>query len=809
MPQPVPPPETPAVIQSVTVENSASLDKSSNGTPVSTPTRTLQSGVLSRSIPSEVLVPQPSVLTASKSAALLGPPISIGYSQRSKFSDQASPRIPNFVPSKSSFVALGKQNITHLVTQERGGQVREFELNVPTQETQPSPEETVAPPSNQGEAAPQPSGQQETVAPPSNQGEAVHQHVDIPELKPASTGISGVLELTADRQEYNEQEKVVTAEGNVALRFRSGLLNADRVQINLPNRLVVATGNVALTRGNQVLRGERFEYYLVQDTGVVLNARGEFYTPTSGTDLSITPPIDGSPDTLPPRPLSDRITSNQPLQGISNAGGYSFVLGAGSTATNVAAPTSGGSINRVRYQADRVDFDGQNGIATNVRITNDPFSPPELELRADTARFRRIEPLVDEIVATKPRLVFDQGLKIPTFRRRIRIDRRPREPSLFTFGYDGEDRGGLFVQSNLEVLNTRPLRFTLTPQYFIQKAVTEGSYVDPSVFGLRAQLEGDFGPQTTLEGRAVFTSLDLGEVEDELRASLRLRQTIGTPVGPHSLTLEYSYRDRLFNGSLGFQTVQSSLGAVLTSPIIPLGQTGIDLSYQVGVQIIDSETDRIDLLDPLVPPFDSSDFRISLTRYQGSATLSRTFPIWRGQALPATPTEGLRYTPTPVVPYLNLDTYITGVANAYSNGDSQESLSATVGLVGQVGHFSRPFLDYTGFNISYTQVALNGQSPFLFDREADTTVLSGGITQQIYGPFRLGFQTSLNLDTGEEISTDYFIEYSRRTYNIVLRYNPVLQLGSISFRINDFNWTGNPGVLDTGDVRPVIQGVTR
>jgi hypothetical protein len=118
-------------------------------------------------------------------------------------------------------------------------------------------------------------------------------------------------------------------------------------------------------------------------------------------------------------------------------------------------------------------------------------------------------------------------------------------------------------------------------------------------------------------------------------------------------------------------------------------------------------------------------------------------------------------------------------------------------------------LDYTGFNISYTQVALNGQSPFLFDREADTSVLSGGITQQIYGPFRLGFQTSLNLETGEEISTDYFIEYSRRTYNIVLRYNPVLQLGSISFRINDFNWTGNPGVLDTGDVRPVIQGVTR
>lgn len=800
MPQPVPPPETPAVIQSVTVETSASLDKFSSGTPVSTPTRTLQSGASSRSTPSEALVPKLSILTASKSADLLGPPISSGYSQRSEFSSKPSPRIPDFVASKSSSVVLGKQNITHLVTQERGGQVREFELNVPTQDTQPLSEEKVAPPSNQGDVVPQPSGSEEKVAPLPNQGEAVHQHVG---TTTTPTGISGVLELTGDRQEYDEQEKVVTAEGNVSLRFRSGLLNADRVQINLPNRLVVATGNVALTRGNQVLRGERFEYYLVQDTGVVLNASGEFYTPTSGTDLSISPPTDGSPDTLPLRPLSDRITNQQPLQGISNPGAYSFVFGAGSSASNVSRPGTGGAINRVRYQADRVDFDGQNGFATNVRITNDPFSPPELELRADTARFTRVEPLLDEIVATRPRIVLDQGLELPTFRRRITIDRRRREPPLVTFGYDSQDRGGLYVQRAFELLNTRAVRFSITPQYFIQKAISEGSFIDPSDFGLRARLQGDFGLRTKLEGRAVLTTLDLGEASEELRASLRLQQIIGTTL-PHTLNLEYSYRDRLFNGSLGFQTVRSSLGAVLTSPNITLGQTGIDLSYQVGIQAINADTDRLDLLDPI-----RTNDRISLTRYQGSVSLSKGFPLWQGQALPPTPTEGLRYTPTPVVPYLTLSVGVTGVASGYSNGDSQNSLSGTVALIGQIGHFSRPYLDYTGFNISYTQVALSGESPFLFDREADTSVLSGGITQQIYGPFRFGFQTSLNLDTGEEISTDYFLEYRRRTYNIVLRYNPVQQLGSLSFQISDFNWTGNSGLLDSGDARPVIQGVTR
>ena len=87
--------------------------------------------------------------------------------------------------------------------------------------------------------------------------------------------------------------------------------------------------------------------------------------------------------------------------------------------------------------------------------------------------------------------------------------------------------------------------------------------------------------------------------------------------------------------------------------------------------------------------------------------------------------------------------------------------------------------------------------------------MSLGITQQLYGPFRAGFQTSLNLDNNEEISTDYFLEYSRRSYNIIVRYNPVLDIGSLSLRINDFNWVGSPEPFDDSGIRPVIQGVKR
>jgi hypothetical protein len=249
------------------------------------------------------------------------------------------------------------------------------------------------------------------------------------------------------------------------------------------------------------------------------------------------------------------------------------------------------------------------------------------------------------------------------------------------------------------------------------------------------------------------------------------------------------------------QTVQSSCGTILTSPNIPLGKSGINLTYQGSAQYITANTDRQDLLKQ---PQGSTGL-ISLGRLQGSATLSKGIFLWRGKPLPPTVTQGLRYTAKPVVPYLEVITVITGTSSYYTSGDQQSTLTGTIGLQGQIGHFSRSYLDYTAFNISLSQGLNSGSSPFLFDRSVDNTVLNTGISQQIYGPFRLGFQTSLNLETGAELSTDYVLEYSRRTYGITLRYNPVLQLGGFTIRISDFNWGG--GTDPFSEVNPVVNGV--
>ncbi|MBD6619196.1 DUF3769 domain-containing protein [Komarekiella sp. 'clone 1'] len=774
----------------------------------------------------ETFPPEFSPLSTSESAALLGKPLTVGYPmQEVKASDShedSSPDAPPIAPiitnSKKSYqpeaqVLVEKltQSKQHDVARQQSA--RKITLSGTAVDNTPSSQvvkNTVEFKSRNPTNQPSkpitiefnsqiPQTQTPTpVKPDDNTNQLQNQPPGT--SAPTNIPVQRVVEVTSDRQEYDEQRRIITAEGNVVVRFDGAVVDADRLQVNLDNLIAVGEGNVALTRGDQVLRGQRFTYNFIQDSGELYNGAGEIYVPTAQTDFAFSG-TDITAGGVPRRPPSDRIRANQPLSGVSSPGGIDFVLGGQPDARNVPPPKAGGVVNRLRFEAQQIDFYPRGWQARDVRITNDPFSPPELEIRADKVTATREAPLVDRITTQRQRLVFDQNLTVPIPVDQQTLDRREREvtPAIVSPGFDGDKRGGLFLERGFSLINTDQASLTITPQFFVQKLVQEGTGDLAALLGAKTKLNAVLSPTAILQGSGELTSFDLNKVDENLRASLRLRQTLGAP-NPHILNLEYSYRDRLYNGTLGFQTVQSSLGGVIASPIIPLGNSGINLSYQGGAQYIEANTDRLDLLEP-----DRENDRISLGRVQASVSLNSGLLLWQGKPLAPTATEGLRYTATPVVPYLQAVAGVTGTSSYYTNGDNQSTLIGTIGLVGQIGHFSRPYLDYTAFNISYSQGFNNGLSPFLFDRSVDNQVLSAGISQQIYGPFRLGFQTSVNLDTGRESSTDYFLEYSRRTYGITLRYNPVLELGGFSIRISDFNWSG--GTDPFSEVRPVVGGV--
>ena len=623
-----------------------------------------------------------------------------------------------------------------------------------------------------------------------------------PQPSQTPTDTRRVIEIVADKQIYDENRRVVTAEGNVVVRIDGSVVDADTLQVNIDNLVAVGEGNVAVTRGEQVLRGQRFTYNFIQDTGDLEGGSGEINIAQVEEDFSFNSPE--TPGSVPRRPVSDRIRRNQPLTDISSPGGIGVRLG-GRAARNLPSAKQGGELRRLRFEAARVDFNPGGWEAKNVRITNDPFSPPELELRADSVTLTKISPLRDKLRLKRPRLVFDQGFTvgIPGYTRTIDRTERDVNPAPVSVGFDGDERGGLYLERSFVVLNTPQSSWKVTPQFFAQEAIQNNTGNFPALFGLKSKFLATLNPRSQVTASTILTSFDITNLEDNFRASVRYNYLLGNIENPYRATLEYSYRDRLYNGSLGFQTVQSSFGGVIASPNIPLGKTGLSLNYQAGAQQISANTDRVDLLDT-----NRSNNRVSLGRLQASATVGGGITLWQGKPLPLTAEEGLKYTSNAVVPYVQTFGTVTGTGSYYSNGETQNTLIGTIGLQGQFGHFSKKFLDYTGFNISYSQGTNDGLSPFLFDRYVDRQVLSAGITQQLYGPFRLGFQTTINLDTSERTSTDYILEYSRRTYGISLRYNPVLELGGISFRISDFNWSGgtDPFSDDTG-LSPVFGGV--
>lgn len=593
----------------------------------------------------------------------------------------------------------------------------------------------------------------------------------------------GVVELRATEQTYNEKSQTITASGKVIMRYRESLLKADQLEVDLQSKKAVATGKVSLQRGKQILRGDRFEYDFGNDRGTISDASGEVYRPSLNQDLKISdrPRVQRTGEFADP-PLNEQLQSGQPVRKITRQGTNTVNIGPDRPIEFQEQPQARGTLTRLRYRAEKLEFDGKIISGSNVRITNDPFAPPELEVRADQAAFRNVSPEVDEVTASNPRLTIEQGFNLPIIRNQFEINKRGQDLNPFGFGYDGDDRGGLYLERNYDLFSGNNLRWTISPQYYIQRVIAKDQLFSLNSIGFKTNLEASLSPDTTVQGDLSLPGLEPAGFGNNLRSKIAVNQDFNLLSGKHTLSLESAYRERVFNGTLGFQDVQSSLGATLTSPKIALGGTGITLDYQASFKLLNAATDREGV--------GASDGRVTLGRYELTSNLNKSFRLWEGAGPPVDERSTYNYSPVPVVPYLQLNTGLKVRTNGYSNGENQSLYGFNVSLQGQFGHFVSPMFDYTGFNIGYSQNFLGGSSPFLFDRILDNRVISAGINQQLFGPVRVGIQTSINVDNGRAISTDYYIEYSRRTFGILLRYNPALQLGSVGFKLNDLDWNG-------------------
>jgi hypothetical protein len=636
----------------------------------------------------------------------------------------------------------------------------------------------------------------------------------------------GVIALDADQQIYDQERQIATATGTALLWFQDGYLIADQLEVNLQSKVVLAKGKVVLVRGQQTFRADRLTYNLVQQTGRLTDVYGNLLLEDTPQEMpgSQAPELPQPPETVsglqeiqvlqPPR----RVRKVGQLQ-LRTVFGTNFGLsntnaqGQGGTPNPGALTASPvetgfaitGQVRHWRFESRKIDLipDGWNGY--DVRLTNDPFTPPQFELVAQEVRFRELSADQSEVTTRDSRLLFDRRFSIPTLTNRTLISRRKRQ-SPITLGYDGRDRDGLFIQKSFEVLDQPNLKLTLAPQLLIQRILGGTSTSDDTTtleatgtteernlapldyFGLVSELRYALTPTTSIDSSISLSSLNPSNFTNQTRANLLFKQVLPLQ---HILSLNYAYRERLFNGSLGVQTVNQAVGALFYSPRLSFnwGRLGASLEYQASVQNVSAFTDQ--------PPFlelGQSVVVTNATRYQGAFNFNANLPVWFGQPLAATPDAGLKNTPEPIQPSVSLLAGLSGLLTNYSNGYHQNALTFRAGIEGTFGHFSKPWFDYTRFSAVYSQAFLDGQSPFLFDRIVDNKVVALGFMQHIVGPLRLGVETTLNLDNSNgarAISTNYQVQFTRRAYALNLTYNPQQQLGGIYLQINDFNWAGD------------------
>ncbi len=567
-----------------------------------------------------------------------------------------------------------------------------------------------------------------------------------PPAPPQAPAVPGEqVTITGDRQDYDTRTQVFTVTGNVTVRFRGSQLQSERVTLNLATQETVAEGQVFFVRGDQQLRGDRLTYNYRTVQGTVTQARGSVNLGTLNRSEASRLPADTAPSSI--------------------------------VVSVIGSQGNRGEVRRLGFTADTLTLDGEVWTATNLRVTNDPFTPPELELVTPRATLKPVAPGQGRLEAESPTLVFDQQFSLPVPVNSVLIDRFQRQvPALL--GFDRTDRGGLFYQQSFDVLTEPNLSFQLSPQILLQRAFEgQRSALSFDIVGLVANLDGTFGDRQNLSVRANLAGLDFSRLDSQLRFNAAYQ----LPLGDFDLVAQYAFRDRIFNGSLGFQDVNNSVSATVLSPTRPLGDTGIFLNVLAGVQLINAE--RGDLTPATLG---------TLGRVQGAAVLSRGFPLVQGVPLPAERDTGLRYSPQPITPGVEAYISLSGAYSYYTNGASQGSIAGTVGLIGTLGNFARDVLDFTSFNLAYTQTLVAGQSPFFIDRIADTQILTASILQQIYGPVRFGVQQSWNLTTGQLFDAVYTLQYDRRTYAVIVRYNPNQGIGELLFRLSDFNWTDTP-----------------
>ncbi|MXX08112.1 MAG: DUF3769 domain-containing protein [Synechococcus sp. SB0667_bin_8] len=459
-----------------------------------------------------------------------------------------------------------------------------------------------------------------------------------------------------------------------------------------------------------------------------------------------------------------------------------------------------GKISRWRFQAKSLFLTPEAWTSPLVVLTNDPLTPAQLILEGRDTQVREQPDGTLILTSATNRGLLDGKLSVPLLRR-IALN---GDGSSWAFLSDENRRDGFYVEHTLASRSLLGGELTLRPQLMLDRAVSGKTNAYPPVHDDSPEAEptrqgisvGDLfgadvgyirpvGPRGELRLRADLSTISPRHLASQTRAEASLLHPLTVPLlGETRATLNAAYRFRVWNGSLGEQDVYTAFGGFLERDVQlpPWGSLRSRLFWRLGLQNINTTV------------FDTKDLSGKTWRASGYARLTSTLPMWQGEILEDS-TQALRHVPRPIRPEASLTTFL--IAHSSSYGDHSGQRYYTLGVLSDVavGHFSRPYLDYTKLSIGSSVSIVEQRSRFSFDRAVDLGLFHISWTQQLAGPLLLSTSMSYNIDRGSEkygnrIDSIFELKWQRRAYGLGLFYSPERKLGGLQISINGFDWRG-------------------
>ena len=577
------------------------------------------------------------------------------------------------------------------------------------------------------------------------------------------------LVILSDKQyEIND---VIHAEGNVSVSHKGKLLKADKLIYDRLNKKISANGNIALMFGDQVFQASKLEYSFISERGFLSNVKGSFNSYT----------------------LMDDLSSNFTVSDFNKIE------------------------NLLKFKKDEVLYTPNKVenwlfLTDKMTINGNKWKSKKAFLSNDLLEFKQVKLAINslEVVSEEDKLrfksslnylIFDENLPIPVWFGERSLATKSEEfldfQGSWNIGYENLDKDGYFIGRQLKPIDlSDDFVLDLEPQFLIQRSLKgyTKSFVkeDDSVtsekskrnagfkdyFALKSQLKGPINNwDLAIENK--LNSFDVDKFSNAFRSNINLSKKIKFLNSNWDKSFYGTYRDRVWNGSLGEAEIYFGYGSRLQKE-----------NTWFSNDIKNTEIISLGLSNIKAEALNTKNM---VTSVKGNIfySLDQKIPVDIKEPIKKSIDISYKYIPAPITKGLSLNSKFEASYSFYENGYHQEYIGYGIGPELVLGNLKNQTFDYTRLSLFPFYKFSSGESVFKFDQNNDTFTLNIDLDQQLFGPIILKSNGTLNLDSdsndyGEFIDSKILVNWTKRSYEFGIFYQPHNQAGGISFNLFGF-----------------------